>query len=206
MKRGGTYPVWLSGALVLITIGARVAAAETQANPYAGIVERNVFALKAPPNPEDNKPPPPPPPKILLQGITSIVGRWQVMFKVNLPAKPPEPAKEVALVLSEGQREGEIEIVSINKDAGEVKFINHGVEQTLNIDKDSAKPPPGVVATLGAKPGGLPMTIPPPLPNTAFPQPQPQAQAAMAAGTSVANPGLKTIPTRALRLPQSPAE
>ena len=56
-------------------------ALEAQGNPYQGIIDRNVFALKPAPRPEDNPIPETPPPKIVLQGLNNIFGKKQVMFK-----------------------------------------------------------------------------------------------------------------------------
>ncbi|MCW5551146.1 MAG: hypothetical protein KIS67_03160 [Verrucomicrobiae bacterium] len=124
-------------------------------NPYEAIVGRNVFSLKPPPpppNPEDlvKKDPPP---KIRLQGLTTILGRRQVLFKSQTPAKPGQPAKDESYVLSEGERQGEIEVVAIDENAGTVKFNNHGTVETLNMKDDADKP------VLGAAPP--PVTAPP---------------------------------------------
>jgi hypothetical protein len=116
-------------ALSASTRAATVATAESSNHPYQNIPATNVFRLKSPAQPEPV--PPPPPPQITLQGFTTIPGRAHVLFKVMMPAKPPEPAKEIAYVLSEGEREGEIRVLEINEQAGTAKFINHGVEQTL---------------------------------------------------------------------------
>jgi hypothetical protein len=142
-------------------------ATDPQGNPYQAIVGRNVFSLKPPPplpNPEDliKKVPPP---KIKLQGLTTILGRRQVLCKVLMPAKPPErpQPQEVSFVMSEGERQGEIEVLEINEQVGTVKFKNHEEVQLLNMKDDADKPlvtalPPGLPpgALLGAPPGALP--------------------------------------------------
>src|ERR1039458_4262751 len=69
--------------------------------PYQGIVERNVFGLKPPPPPAALVPDTPPPPRIILQGVTTFMGSKRALLKVQMPARPPEPAKEVPLVLIE---------------------------------------------------------------------------------------------------------
>lgn len=127
-------------AVLLLASGGRVLAASTQANPYEPIVDRNVFGLKPPPEPPAQPPPPAPLAKITLTGITTILGNKLVLMKVSIPAKPPEPARELSLTLTEGQREGEIEVVSINDKTGDVKVTNGGQEQLLNIERDSPKP------------------------------------------------------------------
>src|SRR6516162_8606332 len=96
--------------------------------PYQAIVDRNVFSLKPPPpppvnNPDANKPPPPP---ITLTGITTILGSKRAFMSVNMPAKPPEPAKVQSFMLSEGQRDGDIEVLEIDEKAGMVKVNEFG--------------------------------------------------------------------------------
>src|SRR5438093_76844 len=76
-------------------------------SPYKVISDRNVFGLKSPPPPPSPESLKPPPPAIKLQGITRMLDRRQVLFKVTLPARPPDPAKEVGMVLNEGERSGE---------------------------------------------------------------------------------------------------
>ena len=45
-------------------------------------------------------------------GIMSIFGQLQVLFKVAIPAKAEQPAKDESYILSEGQRQDEIEVDS----------------------------------------------------------------------------------------------
>lgn len=137
-------------------------APQDENNPYTDIAQRNVFALKPPP-----PPPPPsdanqphPPSKITLQGITSILGRWQVLGRAQSPARPPEPAKETSFILSEGQREGDIEVVSIEYKTGTVKVINGGSEQILTMEKDGAKPPAGGAPGAPPPPGAALHNVP----------------------------------------------
>src|SRR5438876_6958948 len=117
MSDRGKLVIYTLGALMFCA-GVKAAAPEdsapdTSGNPYQGIVDRNVFALKPPPapqRPEDNKPPPP---TIKLTGITTILGNKRVLMNVQMPAKPPEPAKLQSFILTEGQRDGEIEVLEI---------------------------------------------------------------------------------------------
>jgi len=161
--------------------------ADSPANPYQGIVDRNLFNLKALPGPGDNLPPPDPPPKIILTGITTILGDKRVLFKVQAPAKPPQPAKEESYILTEGQRDGDIEVLEIDEKAGVAKFNNHGTMQTLDLVNDSAKLP-GVPAAAAGPPPPRPM---PPLMGHTLNGPQPGA-------------GARGLPTRTLRLPEIP--
>jgi hypothetical protein len=127
----------------------------TADNPYQGIVDRNVFGLRAPPPPPDpNEVNKPQPPKITPTGLTTILGNKRVLFKVQQPARPPEPAKEQSFIMTEGQREGQIEVLEIDEKAGSIKFNNYGTVVTLTLEKDGPKqsntPPPGGVGAVGA--------------------------------------------------------
>src|SRR6266496_3177881 len=81
----------LSLIVLVSTDSARAATTETDTpgNPYQAIVGRNVFSLKPPPPavPPEDPLKKNPPPTIKLQGVQTILGRRQVLFKV--PAKPP---------------------------------------------------------------------------------------------------------------------
>jgi len=165
-----------------------VAATETT-NPYQGIVDRNVFGLKPPPpppSPEDNKPPPPP---ITLNGITTLLGK-RALLTVQMPARPPEPAKLQSFILAEGQRDSEIEVLEIDEKAGSVKVNEFGTVVTLTFDKNGPKlpnaPPPGV----------------PPSPNP-LGVAQPGVTHAAAGSGLPGGGGMKTIPTRTVRLPNA---
>ena len=174
MKRNVTLA--LTGRAVigcLILFGLLLAARESAAasggfNPYSAIVERNSFGLKPAPNPADLVKPPPPPVSadIKLQGIATILGRNQVLMKVKLPARPPEPAREQALVLSEGQRDGEVEVLEINPAEGSVKVKNGSEVLALNMRDHGEKPTPGAAVrgsngcAPASKPAGCPTSSP----------------------------------------------
>lgn len=122
-------------ALSAFVLGAntQAATADSAGHPYKNIPAANIFRLKSP-SPEPSEPPQaPPPPIITLQGITDICGRPQALCKVATPNGPPGPARELAYVLSEGERAGEIEVLEINGRSGTVKFRNHGVVQTVAL-------------------------------------------------------------------------
>lgn len=192
----GCWAFLLSAGAVLAT---NASATTAGFNPYSGIVERNSFGLKPPVNPADLiKPPPPQAPDIKLQGITTILGRKQVLLKVRIPAKPPEPARDQSVVLSEGQREGEVEVLEINPADGTVKVNNAGIILPLNMKDHGEKPSPGAaLPAASVMPGapGLP-GVPPP----AAPAGVPTASLPAAPSTSVETfGGNKTIPTRSLR-------
>jgi hypothetical protein len=169
-------------------------------NPYKGIVERNLFGLKDPPPPpspaELNKPQPS---KIILTGITDILGRKQALMKVPAaPAKPGEtPKGEQSFILTIGQREGEIEVLEIDPVAGMVKVRNAGVVEELTFEKNGPKlasaPAPGAPAAPGAP--GIPMPL---VGGTASATPV-GGSASIAPGTPFTAAGLRSIPTRSVR-------
>ncbi len=153
MKRLGKIVVCLAGGLVLNT-GARANDAVLPNNPYATVVVRNVFGLNPSPTNDVNAAQTEPPPKITLNGIMSIFGHLQALFKVAIPAKPEQPAKDVPYILSEGQRQDEIEVVQIDEKNGLVTFNNHGTVQEIPLAKAG---PAGGPATPGpGRPGPTP--------------------------------------------------
>jgi hypothetical protein len=137
MKRIGKIAVCLAGGLVFNT-GLRADNGAVINNPYAPIVVRNVFGLNPPPPPVDpNTQPVEPPPKITPNGIMSIFGQLQVLFKVAVPASNGKPAEDKPYILGEGEGQDEIEVVKIDDKAGIVTFNNHGIMQDLPL-ADSA--------------------------------------------------------------------
>ena len=163
--------------------GAQAIVADSAANPYQGIVDRNVFGLK-PPTPPSKGPDTdkPPPSKITLTGITTIFHDKRALMNVAMPARPPEPAKQQSFILAEHQREGDLEVLEIDVKTGDVKVSNAGTVVTLNLDKDGAKLPNTPALLAGAQPN--PAGIPPVNPSGQL-------------------PGMKPIPTRTFQPPQS---
>lgn len=136
--------VWL--LLVLwATPGAHALTAD---NPYATIVQRNAFALKPPTPPPVITPPPTPASNVELRGITTLLGRPQVLLNFKVPGKPPEPPKDRSLVLDIGQREGDVEVLEINPAAGTIRIRNQGNEVAMNLKDNASKPQvvPGLTA------------------------------------------------------------
>jgi hypothetical protein len=184
MNRGGKTLAYVLSALALGN-GAKALVSDSSGGPYHGIVARNVFDIH-PPVPHDpalDKPPTPPPPNIRLQGITDILHRKQVIFKVQLPPKPPAPAKEESYILTEGQREGEIEVLEIDVKAGTVKMNDYGIITNLSIELNGEK----LVS-------GPPAGAPPPVPGAQPPAPAAFVPPSLPAGR---------MPPRTLRLPGS---
>jgi hypothetical protein len=132
MKLAATYLI-MTG--LVLSVGARSEGAASEDKPYSTIVERNMFGLVPIPPPDVGPPPTPvdPPPKITFNGIMTIFGRDQALFKVVNKPKAGQPAKEDAYVLAEGERQDDIEVVKINKATGMVTFNNHGEVQELSL-------------------------------------------------------------------------
>jgi hypothetical protein len=158
---------------------ADAAAATAADNPYQVIASRNVFALKPPPPPPDPTAAPPPDlPEIKLQGISSLFGRRQVLVKLVEKAKPGQQGKEEALILKEGERYRDVEVVAIDMATGTVRFNNRGTEVVKTMDKDAEKPPAGpppaaapAVAAAGVPRPGVPQPMPVPTAGPNVPPP-----------------------------------
>jgi hypothetical protein len=126
MKCAGKIAICLAGGLAL---NAGLRAADISADdPYAAIVTRNIFGLNPIPTVDPDSQPAPPV-KITPNGIMTIFGRLQVLFKTAGGAG----GKEQSYILTEGQRQDDIEIVKINEKAGIITFNNHGVMQELPL-------------------------------------------------------------------------
>ena len=119
----------VAGALCIVSARADVAQ-----NPYTPIVTRNVFGLvPIPTNAPVDTTPEAPPPKITPNGIMTLFGKLQVLFKVAGVAHPGQPPKDESYVLSEGDRQDDIEVQAIDEKAAMITFNNHGVVQKLAL-------------------------------------------------------------------------
>jgi hypothetical protein len=94
-----------------------------------------MFGLLPLPPPDTNPPAPPvdPPPKITPNGIMTIFGKDQALFKVAVKPKPGQPAKDVSYVLAEGEMQDEITVQKIDHVNGIITFDNHGTIQELPL-------------------------------------------------------------------------
>ena len=77
----------------------------------------------------------------MLTGITTILGNKRALLKVQFPPKPPQPAKEQSYILTEGQRDGSIEVLEINEKTASVKVDNSGTVMEITFEKPSPTPP-----------------------------------------------------------------
>lgn len=131
------------------------------ANPYAPIVDRNVFGLKPPPPPapETNQTVVTPPSKVVLTGITSMFGPQskRAFFEITEqePGKPAVTPKRP--ILAEGDREGDIEVLSIDIEQNVVRIRNRSIESELTFEVPKSGATTGA-ANIAANP---PMINPP---------------------------------------------
>lgn len=167
-----------------IVFCTQIAEAVVDSSPYAAIAGRNSFALKPPAPPAAVVTPVTPPSGIELQGISTILGRPQVLLKIKVPPRPPEPAKDKSVVLDIGQREGDVEVLSIDNVAGIVSLKNQGSPLTLNMKDNAAKPAAGPALP-------PPSLLPPPPANLPAPS--------SGTGAVAPNGGGISLPTRSLR-------
>jgi len=103
-------------------------------NPYTAIAARNVFSLV---QPEVVVPPPAPEaplPQVTVNGIMTVFGRPQVLFKMSIPATPGTKAGELYFVLGEGEQEEGVTIIKINTVTGMVTFDNQGTLQQIPLE------------------------------------------------------------------------
>ena len=162
-------------------------------NRYQAIVERNAFGLKPPTPLTQTNAPPPPADKIVPTGLATVTGRKMAFFKLQSPAKPPQPAKEESFILGEGERAGEVEVMRIDEHAGTITFNNRGTVIAMNLERDGAKPPNTPPPAVGAPPvagapaGGAPPALPVP-----------------GAPMYHTNAALRNLPTRHVPVPPAP--
>lgn len=146
------------------------AVADTRANPYQPIVEVNAFRLLPKPVvlPVDNTPPPLPPATIKITGISSLSGAPKVLLEITdaTTKKVERPSPMLA-----GEKQGTVEVVSIDADKGSVTIRNSGVETILTFERDGIKP-------TGATASPVAMLVPP----NAVPVPTPFPAATITPG------------------------
>jgi hypothetical protein len=197
--------------LSLVALGLSFSArALTPDNRYETIIDRNIFRL--------NPMPPPPAPtnaadstlnrEVKLTGISNIGGTRNAWFMI--PTKPPSKDPPLYLNLTAGEKADFIEVVSISEEEGEVKILHTGNAMTLSLKNDSLKANP-VAAT--PVPAPVANVVPPPTPATPDANSPSYGRTATVVGGTPTSPvtasstgqpgdgsGLRTIPTRTLRL------
>src|SRR5437879_1059695 len=136
------FLVSILGGLALSTL-AGATTPDPTGSSYKSIVTRNLFGLKPIQTPAPPVAAPPAAAKLTLTGITTLGGQKLALLKAQLPPTPGVAAKEQPLMLTEGQRDGEIEVVEIDEKAGSVRLKNSGTFITLTFEKDGVKTPGG---------------------------------------------------------------
>ena len=144
MKLAKKILICVAGGLAFVT-NLRADNVLLPGNPYATVVVRNIFGLNPPPLVDPNATTAQPPVKITPNGIMSIFGELQVLFKVA----GKQPGQD-AYTLSEGEQQDDITVVKIDEKAGVVTFNNHGIVQAL----------PLVAATASSGPASAPSSAP----------------------------------------------
>src|SRR5436190_23052227 len=119
-------------AVMVITCGSAVPSlwADARANPYSSIVDRNPFGIKPPPVLLADTPPPAPVvplAKVVLTGVTSMLGPPRALLEIteSEPGKTPVVNKRI---LKEGERDGSVEVLSIDVINNKVRIRNGPVE------------------------------------------------------------------------------
>jgi hypothetical protein len=153
MKHIGILMLGLAGVVAFSAV-LRAENAVLPDDPYALVVARNIFGLNPPTpvntNPQDATPPP----KITPNGIMTILGQLQVLFKVAGTSKPGVPPVDTAYILSEGQRQDDIEVTKIDEKSGVITFNNHGTVQQLPLEVGKASS--SAIASTAAGHSGVP--------------------------------------------------
>jgi hypothetical protein len=120
--------------LALCSGGAAVA----DSNPYQAIITRNVFGLKDPPPPTKVVEPAKPSLKLTLTGIITL-GKARALMTAP-PAQPrpgEQPKGQQSFILAEGERDGEVEVVSIDPALGKVALKVGGESMTIGFEDNS---------------------------------------------------------------------
>jgi len=124
----------LMGFGFLATLPARADDTAVAENPYGGIPARNIFNLvPIPTNPPAVVQAPDPPAKIMPDGIMSLFGQVQVLFKVAVPPKAGQGPQEQSYTMGEGDREDGIAVIKIDQVGQTITFDNHGVVQNIPL-------------------------------------------------------------------------
>lgn len=151
----------LAGVLLAGGSATRVSA-EASSNPYKTIIVRNAFGLKDPPPPQAPPPvvAPTPTVKVILTGISTIVGT-----RALLEITEQEPGKTATTrkpVMREGDSDGGVEVISIDVVKSLVRIRSGGSETNLSFET------PKLTGTApGAAPAAGSGFIPAPPPATA---------------------------------------
>jgi len=162
---------------------------------YQLILDRNPFSLKDPPPPPVAPPPSNPPPvevNLKISALSLTSGGKHAYFVV-----PPAPGKHTNTLywkLAEGDVHGDVELLSIDYDEGEVTVMNAGQRVVLSL-KENAPEPTGPAAVSGSPAArrGVPR---PPGARPAVPRPA-RSSAAVRSTTPTRAAGSRVVVPRA---------
>lgn len=85
--------------------------------------------------------------KVILTGITTILGNKTALLKTELPPeKPGSKPQQQFLVLAEGEREGNIGLLKVDEKAGTATVDNDGTTSTITFPQPTSAPSPAVSA------------------------------------------------------------
>ncbi|MBM3822075.1 MAG: hypothetical protein FJ404_04135 [Verrucomicrobia bacterium] len=154
------------GVIGSLALGLTGWAAAGERN-YQAIVDRNPFALKPPvvvppPDPQANNKPNPAS-NINLTGITTDLESKKVWLRATVNGKTPPT---VFYSLAEGEKQDDIEVISIDEISDTVKILNAGAPVTLTYAthgvKDKGAAAPINTASVPPVPAGMPSAMPVP--------------------------------------------
>jgi len=167
MKPLTIRPIYVLWGLLSATTG--VAFADIQPNPYQAIIERNPFGLKPPPPPVEAPPPAPvtPPGKVILTGITTIFGSARALLEIT-EQEAGKTATTRKPILHAGERDGSVEVISIDVEKSLVRVRNGNIETNLGFEL------PKLAASAPSAPGGVPSPLGVPT-SASFSPPNPGA-------------------------------
>ena len=173
-------------------------------SPYKVILERNAFNLREPPPPTVLPPTnaPTPPVNIKLTGVTTNFAGKKAWLMI--PAAPPKSPNPQYLSLSEGEKQGEIEVLEINEREATVRILNAGVPASLNF-KDNGLAAPVAPPVIPGAPGALPLPGGVQQPGirtasaTPYVVPTPTSVPTVTAHPTDASTAMRTIPARNVR-------
>lgn len=136
--------------------GWTIKADETE-HEFSGIATKNAFGLKAPVVEKTEKSglPPAAPSNIVLTGVASIEGRKMAFFTVS---KPDEKEPKY-LRLGENERDGALEVATINVETGQVQIRHNGRLELISFATHGAKASASASAPASAgppRPPGIP--------------------------------------------------
>jgi hypothetical protein len=138
--------------------------ADDTSNPYAVIVERNIFHLNPPPPPPEPEKPKVELPVVKITGFVNIGNKSKVLF-VSQPKEKKDGPIYYSLAEGEKSPDSKLELLKIGSAQDSVDVMNDGVRVTLTVTNDSFTSTAAAAAPAASQAGGQP----PPQPGRMFP-------------------------------------